>query len=177
MNEIWKAVVGFEGRYEISDRGRVRSLDRVVSFSYRGKIVHQKRSGQILKSFAQKSGHLHLKLGQDSGQQYVHILVLKAFVGPRPAGLVGCHNDGKTDNNTPRNLRWDTQLSNIADQEKHGTRLRGSSKIESRLNEDKVREIKRLRGRISQAAIAKKFGVGKSTVQAALDGRTWRHVS
>ncbi|HXS32025.1 MAG TPA: HNH endonuclease, partial [Steroidobacteraceae bacterium] len=51
----------------------------------------------------------------------VHCLVLEAFVGPRPQGLVGCHYDGDVWNNHLSNLRWDTQAANIQDAIRHGT--------------------------------------------------------
>lgn len=53
----------------------------------------------------------------------VHALVLEAFIGPRPSGMVCCHNDGDPLNNSVDNLRWDTQASNILDIVKHGNHL------------------------------------------------------
>ncbi len=50
----------------------------------------------------------------------VHILVLEAFVGPRPLGLEGCHDDGDPANNRLTNLRWDTPSSNAVDRVRHG---------------------------------------------------------
>lgn len=50
----------------------------------------------------------------------MHTMVLEAFVGPRPVGLYGCHNDGDPANNRLTNLRWDTPASNTADKVMHG---------------------------------------------------------
>lgn len=47
-------------------------------------------------------------------------MVLEAFLGPRPKGMVACHIDGDIDNNSITNLRWDTQASNIRDTVLHG---------------------------------------------------------
>lgn len=52
----------------------------------------------------------------------IHRLVLAAFVGAPPEGLIGCHNDGNKLNNHVSNLRWDTYSSNMLDAVKHGTR-------------------------------------------------------
>lgn len=123
MTEQWRPVIGYEGSYEVSDLGGVRSLERVA----------MRRNGspmpvpaRILKTYRTPPvGYRAVKL-QNGGRETrvglrVHVLVLEAFVGPRPEGYVGCHNDGDIDNNTPPNLRWDTQKANLADMKAHGT--------------------------------------------------------
>lgn len=62
-----------------------------------------------------------LKDGTTSRKALVHVLVLEAFVGPRPEGMACCHNDGDGQNNTLANLRWDTYSSNNHDLVRHGT--------------------------------------------------------
>src|SRR5262249_29683708 len=71
--------------------------------------------------------------------RYVHRLVLEAFVGPCPPGYVACHHDGNTANNRLPNLRWDTQSANMADQARHGRRLRGEASPRARFTEEEVR--------------------------------------
>lgn len=124
-NETWFPVVGYEGHYEVSDHGRVRSLDRMVSrppregggggdFRIQGRVLatHRTPPMNYLAVSLHKEGH---------GQGFrVHTLVLEAFVGPRPDGSVACHNDGDIENNHPSNLRWDTQKENIRDILRHG---------------------------------------------------------
>lgn len=51
----------------------------------------------------------------------VHRIVLEAWVGPCPAGLEGCHNDGDYTNNVLSNIRWDTRENNQLDKREHGT--------------------------------------------------------
>lgn len=116
MNEHWKPVVGYEGSYEVSDQGHVRSLDR---FNSRG---HRIRGG-VLKPAPDHSGHLHLRLSRDARSQgaYVHALVLAAFIGTRPIGQEACHNDGNPQNNRLDNLRWDSRSENARDRVRHGT--------------------------------------------------------
>lgn len=124
--EEWRAVVGFEGSYEVSNIGRVRSLDRAVTYQkidqYSGRTItvtkHMK--GQMLRPGAQKSGHLLVVLGRKNNA-LVHHLVLKAFVGPQPPGMECCHGDGQPANNVDTNLRWDTRQANVADMWRHGT--------------------------------------------------------
>lgn len=115
--EVWKPVVGYEGLYEVSDYGRVRSIPNP---GLRGK----KTTGRIRKLTPKDSGHLQVDLWRGNSRQMrkVHQLVLEAFVGERPSmDHVGCHWDGDPTNNHASNLRWDTRKSNSADQRRHGT--------------------------------------------------------
>lgn len=119
MTELWRPVLGYEGLYEVSDHGRVRSLDRIT----RTKAGHNARFRGQLLTLNQTQGKLWVGLsrGDKQSTRAVHRLVLDAFVGPRPDGLIGCHNDGNAFNNNLSNLRWDTYSSNTRDSVQHGT--------------------------------------------------------
>lgn len=118
--ETWRAVPGWDGLYEVSDRGRVRSLDRVITYSdgrtarLRGRIIRQTPSKMgVLAVGLHRNGHRTLRL--------VHQLVLEGFIGPRPPGKVGCHGPAGQTVNTPDNLRWDTFTGNNLDRQRDGT--------------------------------------------------------
>lgn len=64
------------------------------------------------------SGHLIIFITR-VGQRFVHRLVLEAFIGPRPEGMICCHYDGNPQNNKPENLRWDTHYGNAQDAIRH----------------------------------------------------------
>lgn len=115
--EEWRPVPGFEGSYEVSDRGRVRSLDRIVTDKAGTK---RRYLGRMLALTENRSGHLYVKLGRANTLK-VHRLVLEAFVGPCPDGQVCCHNDGDPANNNLSNLRWDSHSENMRDRVSHGT--------------------------------------------------------
>lgn len=136
MSEEWRPVVGFEGLYEVSDHGRVRSLGRVIT-DKRG--WNYRRRPRLLSPGRLKSGHLCVRLYAIDGtaRTYrVHELVLVSFVCPRPDGLEACHYDGDPANNHRSNLRWDTRSANIFDQVRHGThisnQLRGKKRARKR---------------------------------------------
>lgn len=116
--EEWRAVVGFEGAYEVSNIGRVRSLDRVRTYKAprNGKMVTITRvhRGKLLQPGTMKSGHKFIVLGRGNGF-CVHTLVLNSFVGPAPAGCECCHFDDDPANNRLDNLRWDTRAANMQD--------------------------------------------------------------
>ena len=111
--ERWLPVIGYQGAYEVSDQGRVRSLDRRIPYSDGRKPRLQR--GRILRPGDTGTGLLvHLGRGMQN-QKAVHRLVLEAFVGPCPPGMEGCHwNDNHHDNRL-ENLRWDTHGANELD--------------------------------------------------------------
>ena len=109
--------------------------------------------------------------------KYVHQLVLEAFVGPAPTGMVACHGDGNPTNNRLSNLRWGTRKDNEADKERHGRRRRGATHQNAKATEEKVREARRLReaGWMLQT-IADHLQLCRTTVSAIVNGYTWNHV-
>lgn len=122
--ERWLPVPGYEGVYEVSSLGRVRSLPREVDD---GRTRRRRLKGKILTLSTQTSGYLQVRL-QAAGQHsapLVHRLVLEAFVGPAPSGAEACHQNGNPHDNRVENLRWDTRRENVADAIRHGTH-RGS---------------------------------------------------
>jgi len=113
--EEWRPVVGLEDRYEVSDHGRVRSMDRVIPV--KGKDGTRRYKGRLRSPGIMKSGHRNITLGTLDGpvSRLIHHLVLEAFIGPRPKRFWGCHKDDDPSNNHISNLRWDTPRSNILD--------------------------------------------------------------
>ncbi len=114
--ENWRPVVGYEGLYEVSDHGRVRSLDTVDALG-------RKHVGIVRKLTVATNGYMQLTLNRDGQKRIhrVHRLVLEAFVGTAPDGADGCHADGSRDNNHVSNLRWDTRSGNLREAIEHGT--------------------------------------------------------
>src|SRR6266576_797367 len=103
MNETWRAVIGYEGLYEVSDLGRVRSLPTNDRW---------RRNGRILNQATHPNGYKQVGLSNAFRRKRtwtVHHLVLTAFIGPRPVGLESRHLDGNPGNNTPGNLAWGTR--------------------------------------------------------------------
>lgn len=116
-HEEWRPVVGYEGSYEVSSLGRVRSVDRIVTFKDGRKRLAR---GRVLRSWSNNLGHQVVGLANRQ-RAFIHCLVLEAFVGPRPDGLVACHNNGQSTDNRVENLRWDTYSENNLDLVRHGT--------------------------------------------------------
>ena len=114
--EEWRPVAGYEGIYEVSSRGRVRSLPRVDSRGRRNR-------GRYLAVINHPSGHKQVKLSREGTSKpgKLHRIVLIAFMGPPPPGCEVLHGDGDPGNNALSNLRWGTRSENLRDAVRHGT--------------------------------------------------------
>ena len=125
MEELWLPVVGYEGLYEVSNLGRVRSLDRVVSNRWgtqslrRGKITTPVKIGWARRGKHYLGVNLH-KMGKQACLP-IHRLVLEAFAKPRPEDMECRHLDGNCQNNALVNLTWGTSSENVRDAVRHGT--------------------------------------------------------
>ncbi|MGJ5667773.1 NUMOD4 motif-containing HNH endonuclease [Rhodococcus aetherivorans] len=118
--EEWRPVIGWEGYYEVSSDGLVRSIERTIQYAdgrsrvYPSRIISPRDGG--------RSGHLIVSLSKNLYRRHfrVHTLVAEAFIGPRPAGTECCHNNGIASDNRVENLRWDTHTENMRDTVRHG---------------------------------------------------------
>lgn len=116
----WKAIPGWDGWYEVSDNGHVRSVARTLHYED-GRV--RTFPGKELKPGTGEWGHQLVGLscyGTDT-RMTVHSAVMATFVGPRPDGLVICHRDGNARNNHVSNLRYDTPRENTFDNVRNGT--------------------------------------------------------
>ena len=113
--EIWKPIPGYEGRYEVSDEGRVRAPARRVRFvSKTGNEALRLRAEKTIAAQVQNSGYLlvHLHQGNDRRAVTVHRLVAQAFIA-NPAGLPEVnHKDGNKLNCAAGNLEWVSRQDN-----------------------------------------------------------------
>lgn len=170
-DEIWKPVVGYEGFYSVSNMGRVR------------RDYPTKNAGgpRLMKGWIITNGYVMVELTHNGeSRKYVHAIVAAAFIGERPTGLDVNHKNGIKTDNRDCNLEYCTRSENIKHAVDTGLGLRGSEKPGSKLTEAVVRL---LRATMSPndlrfiSSAAKQYGVAKTTIAKAIDGRTWKHVS
>lgn len=172
--EEWRAVVGFEGLYEVSDLGRVRSLDRVVESPGSRRGYPKRLRGRLLRPQRHSGGYRQISI---CGQiRLIHALVMEAFEGPCPPSLEVCHGDGDKTNNRFENLRYDTREANCEDRRKHGFCIQGERNHRAKLTAGEVLEIRRLKGTGTQEDIAAGFCVTGRAVGKIHRGERWRHV-
>lgn len=165
--ETWRPIAKFNGFYEVSDMGRLRRIARLTRDGrwWRKKILSLKaKKTHYMRTIVMLYGATH--------DIVAHVAVLEAFVGPRPAGLYACHNNGDKHDNRLANLRWDTQAANLADRIRHGTDNGGERHYRAHFTNDEAQLIRGLPGSIGAIALAKK--VSKTCIQKIREGKTYR---
>lgn len=183
--EVWRDVGGYAGYYQVSNHGRVKSLARriwVTPSTQSAQGYYRRVSERILKPVTNmergqvRNLVVHLWKGRVRRQEKVHVLVLEAFVGPRPSGMYGCHRDDNALNNCLHNLYWGTPAQNSADKIRHGKQQRGSEIPWSKLTEEDVRFIRANGGKLTQQRMAEIFGVGQAQISRVINRHDWGHV-
>lgn len=175
--EEWKPVLGFEGFYEISSRGRVRSMRRVIPHPLTGTLT---RPGGMMSPCPNTSNYLfvYLSRGGKRVAGVIHRLVAGAFIGRIPDNMQVNHKDGCRQNNCKCNLEIITQDQNM----KHAAHVlnsisHGEGHSKAVLNNNKVRRIREMKGCGARTCdIAREFGVAYNTITAVCERRTWARV-
>ena len=169
MVAVWKPIPGYEGLYEVSDSGQVRSMDRVDRLG-------RKRRGRILRGGDSK-GYRNVMLSKD-GTVFavtVHRLVACAFLAGEGAQIR--HLDGDCTNNRAGNLAWGTPKENAADKERHGRTARGERIGRARFSADFVKRVLEYGAQgLGPSEIGRLVGESKSRMHELLTRKTWKHV-
>jgi hypothetical protein len=168
--ERWLPVVGWEGIYEVSNLGRVRSLDRMLPDGRR-------RKGQLMNTRLQH-GYPISQLCRNGKYTHklVHSLVAEAFIGPRPKGKVVNHKDHIKWHPAVWNLEYVTYSENFWHTYKvRPYQFRGGG--HRKLNTEKVRLIRQLLLTKTNGAVAREMGVTIYSINRISSGATWKHVT
>ena len=164
-DEEWRDIPGYEGRYQVSNMGNVRSLDRRVNVCHGATRLMK---GRVLKPADSKHNpHLYVQLGHKQAGSPVHQLVALAFLGPRPEGLDVRHLDGDPRNNRADNLAYGTRTENILDVYRIGRAWR-------KLTVEQVHDIRaRLQSGEKGRDLAKAYGVSETHISDIKTGRCY----
>lgn len=170
--EKWLPVKGYEGRYEVSDGGRVRTVARWIP---NGQPSGRHIAQAVLAPFRHSGGYSLVKLSRDRKKtnQYVHRLVAAAFCGP-PTGAEVLHHDGDKTNNSAENLSWGSRADNVADRKRLGEFARGERHGHAKLTSKDVlaaREDSR-----THAVVAAELGVSRGLIRMIRERRVWVHI-
>lgn len=165
--ETWRAVVGYEGRYEVSDEGRVRSLN------------YNKTGLACVMTPVMKRNYVavHLSNGKPTTVP-IHIIVAAAFIGPRPPGMQINHKSGIKTDNRACNLEYCSPSENARHAHANGLiDQTGESNNASKLSAIDAGEIKRRSiGGERTRLLANEFGVSIATIEFIRNGKRWAHI-
>ena len=159
MNDDWIPVKGYEGLYEVSSSGHVRSFHGLYP--------------KLIAISLNNSGYCHVRLSKDKKTKtvYLHRLVAEHFLSNPECKPQVNHLDRDITNNTKENLQWVTAKENKEHSARAGTKF-------TKLTPEDVIEIRRLRSStdLSYREIGEKFGVVRSTISEIINGNSWAHV-
>jgi hypothetical protein len=176
FNEQWLSVKNYEGLYEISNMGRIRTYYN----QGRKKIDIRPR---LVDPYINRYGYKRIMFyakhkGFKPANKAICRMVLETFIGNCPIGMEASHLDGIRSNDKLDNLIWETHLENEQRKTRQGTRPIGENSKLAKLKEKEVIEIRRLYslGGISMYKLAKNYKVSKKTVMCVIKRETWKHV-
>lgn len=176
MVEIWKDIEGFEGIYQVSNFGRIKSLG-----GQKGTCLRKEKIRTISYT---KDGYAKIRLQSGSIDKTcrVHRLVAQAFL-PNPTNKETVnHKDGNKLNNHVDNLEWSDRHEQLLHAYSHNlkTSQKGHSNCNSKLTDEQVKEIRRLYVRNSKefgtVALAKKYGVTNRVIGLIVNYKSYTNV-
>lgn len=186
MHETWKSlkdIVECGDFYEVSNYGRVRSIDKM---SFNGKS-HWKQKGKILSIRKNKNGYMQVHLSLDGKRKayYLHRLVALTFK-PNPKNLPEVnHEDGNKENNHDSNLKWVTDSGNKKHAYSTGLKTpinaKGLKNGNSKLNDEEIQFIRNnytpYHKEFGATSLAKKFKVSTATIHKIVRNESWKHIN
>ena len=180
LEEQWATIDGFNGFYQISNFGRIRSIDRTI-FNH-GCNAYQNVSGRFIKTRINKDGYEYTVLYNSAPDNKVrktfkiHRLVALYFCEGYKPGLHVNHIDGNRGNNIYSNLEWCTPTHNARHKYLLGyTTPSGENSSNAKLKDEYIPIISRLyMFGVPQTTIANAFGVSQVTISRVINNETYK---
>lgn len=177
--EEWRDIPGYEGRYQVSSIGSVRSLAWTVLVKRGTQLVQKAKKGRVLRQTSSPRGYPCVSLFLDGARRTgnVHHLVASAFIGPRPSGMFVLHANDKKDDNRVENLRYGTAKENYEDMAANGKASHRGLRPENGRERRKLTavQVETVRSRrMTLAEMSLLWGVSVSTLRRIRLGRRYK---
>lgn len=174
--EIWKDIPGYEGYYQVSNIGRVRSLDRYD-------IIGRRIKGKFIAFHTHHKGYIKVRLTKNKIKKgkFVHILVATTFIGPIPSGMQCNHKNGKKSDNRPENLEYCTASENMLHSHRvlgKVSNLQGEKHWAAKLTKNDVIKIRELytTGKYTHKSLGIMFGIKSAGIGKIINRQHWTHI-
>jgi NUMOD4 motif/HNH endonuclease len=181
--ERWRPIRGFEGYYEVSDQGRVKSLSRMKNGrpGYRPYRIPERILVLVpIRTRLDGKSRVVVSLHREDIKRWARVphLVLEAFKGPRPSPKhESRHLNCDPSDNRAVNLEWGTQQENHADTLQLDHILRGERHPNAKLTTKQIKQIRELRAAgVSGSVICTCFGITHNLVYLIAKRKAWAHV-
>jgi len=176
LKEKWKDIPNSDGRYAISNKGRIRSYLRCVH----GRFVLCKRPQRFLKLSKDKNGYLHsgLWLKGKHTMVKVHRMVAIVFIGKPRDNEVVCHKNNNKSDNSVSNLEWGTMYHNLVTGECPSLFKHGEENPAANLSNETVINIRNLAktGKYIHREIADSLKLSRRNVSRIIQRKRWAHI-
>jgi hypothetical protein len=172
MIETWKNIIGFDGEYQVSNLGRIKSLKK-------------NKLEKLLSQCNHTNGYKYVSLSKNgvAKHYYVHRLVAESFLLNSDNKLEVNHIDGDKTNNHVENLQWVTRQENVKHEFDNGygyvPNLKGENHGSSKLKESQVINIYIAyhKDNIRISDLSKKYNISESAIDSIVKNRNWKHIT
>ncbi len=176
-DEKWENIEGYTGVYQISNYGRVKSLERYILNNLVGRVL-QKEIIMKHQSYSNEYKYVTLQIDGKRNNKSIHRLIATAFI-PNPKNKPEVnHIDGNKTNNEISNLEWVTSSENKIHARDTGLvkYAKGENTANAKLTTEQVRWIRRLKGKVTNTLLAEIYGVNQSTISLIINYKKWKHI-
>lgn len=178
MQEVWKYIEGYEGKYQVSNMGRVKSVERKVKHPKGGLMILRSR---ILKPASAAGGYAVVNLSKKNKAKlmYIHRAVALSFLdNPKNKQQVNHINGNKRDNSAS-NLEWCTPKENMKHASSSGlVKHNGSQSVNSKLKEKDVKKIRKeySLGNTTHQKLSEQYNVCRTLITQIINRKVWKHI-